>query len=677
MGTLSGATANKIMTNTWLDSKISPAYHAYNFLTFNIIWKITNGIYTTKKCTYNAVKIQNDKIIYVLTQCTDVSGISDSQLNMNSMEHKPLMAVGRVLNKIYLPIINENISIDNLLSLPETKFPIESTSAFLGNLQPGLYTLEQIKSAINSVGTSITVNNSNSKLTIDKTLYDISNAGVEYGGNCINYIGVPPRTIANYINRTPEEDNSSKRAITENDFFNIFRNIKTLDYRCVKENIDMFNNITFYPTIGTAYTNYIGPSSSSNMQTITINISKNDYIIIPPTLTGLEYWNGRAGNYDNLFTQYLGLYRADENINDDGILIGVNNSGQKLNANDIAFNYEKVNNKIKTTFTDWGFFGIYTIEGNTNDMYGAALRISSANSTPLRLTKNRKVYPGDIYNRKPYITPRIAFETDQSIPVNIYNVDYLPISDAQQHYQHPTINRSLIASDGLEADNSGKAIVPVIYIPSAINLRYQGSVSANVVYNDINYPSAEITHRGVSFNVYKYAYGNRAGVSSQRVRYDDIHDMTEFLNQLDLKAQFRGSINHTQMIDGSAKSNTATYAINFIKGYEKPFTFSAGEDSSGNLILYVNFKTKIVSLYVGSAPTYTTITSIILKMTTTGIDDFLLGGVTSSERTTHTETTVCLYQNSTGSGFSAPSNASIGDDGIDTADYTIGSFDDF
>lgn len=674
MGTLSGATTNKIMTNTWLDSRISPVYNSYNFLTFNITWKITYSTYTiTRTCTYKAVKRQDDKIIYVLTKCTYVAGITDANYSGGMSQHARLMTIGHVLSKIYLPIIDGNISIRNLLSVAE--FLIESTSAHLGNLSPGLYTLSQIQTAIKSVSTTITVNNLNSLTTIEKTIYDILNAGVEYGGNCVDYRGVPPSEITNYINRTPEEDNSSRRAITQRDFLNIFRNVDILNYRCEIENIDTFNNVTFYPTIGTSYLNYVEPESTRNTLSININISKtNNYVIIPPTLTGIEYWNGRTGNYTIPFVQYLRLYRANENVND-SIYIGVNDSGQKLNANDIAFNYKNITNKTTPTFRSVAFFRIYTFE-NTNDMYGASQNFSSINSVPLILAKNRKVYPGDIYNRKPYITPRIAFETDQSIPVNIYNVDYLPMSDASQHYQHPTIKRYLTSSDGLESDNNGKAIVPVIYIPSTIRLYRSGTCSYSLNTSG-QYPIANVTFsRGLSFFVYRYAYGNRGSMANNSVAHQvltsEIYDLDTFMSQLNSGCSLDGAINFTQTFDGTGNRSRSVACAPTV-------TFTASTDRSGYLIITAN-ASRFTSepLYIGSNPRSTVINSIYVNMTSTGIDGFLLGPITSNERTTDVTQRLWYYVNtSTGSGTSSASTLSLDDDGIDTADFVIGSFDEF
>lgn len=674
MGTLSGATVNKIMTNTWLDSKISPVYHRYRFLTFIITWQITNGTYTiTRDCTYNAVKIQSDKIIYVLTRCAYVAGITDEALNASDTGHKMLLEVSRVLNKMYLPTININTTINNLLSMAE--FQITSTSTCLGNLSPGSYTLSQIQSALNSVRTTITVNNPKSTTALQKTLYDISNAGVEFGGNCIDYKGVPPSTITNYINRTPEEDNSSRRAITKNDFFKIFRNATTVDYRCVKENINMFNKVTFYPTIGTVYTSYIEPGSSSNTRTIPLNISKTStYTIIPPTLTGIEYWNGRTGNYDTSFTQYLGLYRSDEDVNN-LIAIGVNDSGQKLNANDIAFNYENVTNKITPIFSSTGFFGRYIISGNTNDMYGASVGSSSSNSTILITAQNRKVYPGDIYNRKPYITPRISFETDQSVPINIYNVDYLSISDAVQHYQHPTISRRLTSSDGLEPDANGKAIVPVIYIPSTISLSQSGTCRYTMNTSG-TYPTITITFSsGLSFFVYRYAYGNRGTMASNttahRVKSTEIYNLTTFMSQLNSGRVISGEINFTQTFENESRTGSQSFT--------PTVTFTASSDRSGYLVITANAnRFTSQSLYIGSNPKNTVINSISVTMTSTGIDGFLLGSITSTERTANvTQTLWSHFNSSTGSGTSSASTLSLDDDGIDAADFVIGSFDEF
>ena len=674
MGTISGATVNKIMTNTWLDSKISPVYNTYKFLTFTITWKITYSTYTiTRNCTYKAVNRQNDRITYVLTQCTYVAGITDANLNTSTIGHVKLKDVARVLNKISLPIINGNITISNLLSMAE--FLITSTSANLGNLSTGYYTLSQIQSAISSVGTTISVNNSSTLTTVEKTLYDVINAGVEYGGNYINYRGVPPSTITNYITRTPVENNSSRRAITLNDFLKIFRNVNLLNYRCVREDIDMFNNITFYPTLGTVYLNYLEPESTRNTLSINTNISKiNNYVIIPPTLTGLEYWNGQTGNYENSFTQYLNLYRADEDIND-GIIINVNNSGQKLNANDIAFNYEKSNSKISnwTTFTELGFFGKYTIGGTTNDVYGATLGMSSANTTTLKLARNRKIYPGDVYNRSPYISPRIIFEMDQSLPVNIYNVDYLPMSDAVQHYQHPTMNRSLTSSDGLESDN-GKAIVPVIYIPSTIRL-YQTGTCSYTMGTSGSYPNVTVRYSSLTFYVYRYAYGDRGSMPSNtttyRVRTSEIYDLDTFMSQLNSGCVLHGDVNFTQRFEVGSRSGSSSLT--------PTVTFTASTDSSGYLTITATADICTSGgLYIGSNPKSTTIDSIKVEMYSTGINGFHLGPITSYERASSITQTLWSYVNtSTGSGTSSASTLSLDDDGIDTADFVIGSFDEF
>jgi hypothetical protein len=148
--------------------------------------------------------------------------------------------------------------------------------------------------------------------------------------------------------------------------------------------------------------------------------------------------------------------------------------------------------------------------------------------------------------------------------------------------------------------------------------------------------------------------------------------MDKFLSELNSESTFSGSIKYT--INNSAIVRSCSYSTKA--------TFKAHmEKSTGYLILMADLpKTEKISLYQGNATT-TSITSVTVTMTKVGVDGFLLGQVSNTERTTDTDTIVCsggaTSGGGTGSGASSASVASINEDGIDTADYTIGSFDDF
>jgi hypothetical protein len=661
MSTLSGAIANKLMTNTWLDDKISPKYTEKSFLNnFIIKWKFTygDGNTITRECTYNAISFNDDNtIIYGIKDCKYSAGILDTQFSSILDSHAAFKKWGDILSILYFPynIHLGKLSVSEISNI--AKIYITTKSTFTGNLDVGEYTLNQIQSAISSKGT-ITVANPNEIFSYipNDIFHYVSNAGVEYGNNKMRGDGFPPSTITDYI---PKEDNSSNRVITDTYFNIIFTGSSgSHNRKGVREDIDKFTTITLYPIVGGAYGSY---TNGSEMLT-NISYPINQITLIPPTLTGYENWNiTNISNYNVPIRVYL---TANSTIGTNSEIssgsISYNSNNQVFSANDIAWNY--TNNKSLYQSFELAFFKRYV--RNTNDGVGATLGENII--TGLTMAKNLKIYPGDLYQRNPYITPSIR----QDGSFKIYKISYLPYSYAVQRYKHPTINRSLNRSDGLESNDYG-AVIPVIYIPSTISLKYSGSVSAKIIYNTSNYPYAEITFGRVIFNVYKYAYGNRTGISSQRVLYDDILDMDKFVNQLKSNAQFSGTVKHTQVTDGDTRTQTSPCDVTANKN------FLASNDSSGNLILYLDLGTITVSLYNGSIPTYTTINSITIKMTSTGIDDFLLGNVTSTERTTHIETTICRYQNSTGSGSSSPSNTSLGDDGIDTADYTIGSFDEF
>lgn len=154
--------------------------------------------------------------------------------------------------------------------------------------------------------------------------------------------------------------------------------------------------------------------------------------------------------------------------------------------------------------------------------------------------------------------------------------------------------------------------------------------------------------------------------------------MDKFISQLNSKSRFSGSIKYT-LVNNSGTSRDYNYT------YYPTATFTASKDSNGYLKLTASLsKKENLSLYNGYLVKSTTISSVTVKMTTVGVDGFLLGTVSSTERTTDTETIVCSGGatsggggGGTGSGTSSASVASINEDGIDTADYTIGSFDDF
>lgn len=641
MSTLPGATANKLMTNTWLDDKISPKYTTFPFLTFSITWKLTYGttttVTTTKTCKYNAIGIDgDDRIIYGITDWTHHAGVTDSNFSTNKVGHPQMAAWGNVLSIFYLPIINAQLSISRLLELAE--FPITEVHAHLGNLPIGVYTLSQIQYAISSMGT-IAFTNPRIMSSVEKYFYMVSNGGVEYGGNKINNDGTPPSAITPYIEG---EANSSKRVITYKDYNNIFTGTSGDSLKCVREDVNDFNEVTYYAVPGAVYTAYYGPSHASNVKPqFGVDLTQTTRVtIIPPTMTGLQKWNKE--NTDVNTAVIIPCLNLNMGGLDKQMSIG-SGKDPKLNALDIFWNLE---NKTTTyIYTTNGFFGKCT--RLDNDGSGALLGQSIVN--PMLADKNIKIYPGDIFGRQPYMTPSIL----QDSPYDIYKVSYLPFSTAMQYYKHPTINRRLTLADGLDSKTIGGttyAVVPVIYIPSTIAM-YGASGSCNVTLTTSanGYPMVNISFTQMIFYIYKYAYGNLSSVvgnnATQRVGYDEIRDMSAFLNQLNTKSNFTGTMNYTQRDN---KGTTKSYRVRITPNV----TFTASSDSSGNVILKANAQNYSTSLYNGSIPTATTIGTSNVTFNSIDVDGFLIGSVSSSERTTNTSFTVWSGNGSTTSSAS-------------------------
>lgn len=655
MSTLSGATANKLMTNTWLDSKISPQYTKYPFLTFSITWKLTYGtrtssVYATRTCKYNAISVGSDhRIIYGVTSSTYSAGITDANFNSSVTSHYVLSAWSEVLSQFYLPIISGNVTIGNLLEYAEFQVATADDKA---SLAVGSYTLAQLQNAISSKGT-ITANNTTAKTTLEKDFIQVTNAGVKYGGNCISNTGTPPSTITKYING---EENSSKRVITEKDFYKIFTGTNGTTNKCVREDINLFNEVTYYPVIGEIYTTYYGPKHNSNVSKLMGGVDLKETsspILIPPTMSGLDYWNNiNVGYCSAMVYVYLSLNRGGSTKNQyigygDGYGDGTQDT---IRAMDIAWNYSS--NKERYTYTNVAtsgnsFFRKY-VRGD-NDASGAALGASVTNGPVI--AKGRKIYPGDIYGREPYITPSILMDSSY----DIYKVSYLPYSDAVQYYKHPTMNRNLTSSDGLDVKN-GNAVVPVVYIPSTIRLYSSGTCSVSVKVNSSGYHimTASFTSNR-PFYVYKYAFGNRTAVtgnnSLQRVREDEIYDIDAFLSQLNSGSKFEGKINYTQVFNGTSRQYTEVFT--------PTVTWIKSTDTSGYLVLYATAQSYSDTLYNGYNPQSTTIGTSTITLNSTGVNGFLVGAVSSSERTTDTITTV--WSGSGGGTTSASLTNVIGD----------------
>lgn len=643
MSTLSGATANKLMTNTWLDDKISPKYTTFPFLTFSITWKLTSGNYTTTKtCKYNALNISGvDRIIYGITDWTHNAGITDSAFTTGSLEHSRMAMWGRVLSMCYLPVINNQTSISYLLELAE--FPITKVQEHLGNLPIGTYTLSQIQSAISSMGT-ITVLNSREMSSIEKYFYRVSNGGVEYGGNKINYDGTPPSAITSYISGEP---NTSKRVITYKDYNNIFTGTSGNSLKCVREDVNDFNEVIYYAVPGTVYTTYYGPGHASNVCPLHgVDLNQTTRVtIIPPTMTGLQKWNKENAGFNA--AHIIPVLNLNKGGLDKQMFIGNGESDTKLNALNIFWNLE---NKPAYGFATTAFFGKCT--RLDNDGSGSLLGASGAN---LLADKDMKIYPGDIFGRQPYMTPSIL----QDSPYDIYKVSYLPFSTAVQYYKHPTMNRYLTSSDGLDSktiDGTSYAVVPVIYIPSTIRMySSMGSCVVTLTPTQNSFPLADISFTSnMKFYIYKYAYGNLSSVSNnnntQRVYYDDIRDMSAFLNQLNSKSNFTGTMDYTQR---DSVGDTRSYTAKFTP----KVTFTASSDSSGYLILTANAQNySNLALYNGYDPILTTIGTTRVVFNSVDIEGFLIGGVSSTERTTHTSFTVWTHS---GGGTSSASLTNV------------------
>jgi hypothetical protein len=623
MSTLSGAIANKLMTNTWLDDKISPKYTTFPFLTFNITWKLTYGTTTTTKtCKYNAIGIDgDDRIIYGITDWTHNAGVTDSNFSTNKVGHSEMAAWGNVLSKFYLPIVNDIPSIEFLLAL--AKFPITEVHAHLGNLPIGTYKLSQIQSAISSMGT-IDISNSKIMASVEKYIYKVSNGGVEYGGNKINYDGTPPSVITPYIEG---EANSSKRVITYKDYNNIFTGTSGDSLKCVREDVNDFNEVIYYAVPGMVYTAYYGPGHASNVRPLHgVDLNQTSSVtIIPPTMTGLQKWNKEnTGLDDATIIPVLNLNRGglDKQIN-----IG-NGNNTKLNALNIFWNFE--DKKTTYIYATTAFFGKCTRLDND----GSGALLGQAGTNPMFADKDIKIYPGDIFGRQPYMTPSIL----QDSPYDIYKVSYLPFSTAIQYYKHPTMNRSLTSSDGLDYKTIGGnsyAVIPVIYIPSTISM-ISATGSCNVTLTTTTtYPTVNISFTSNrQFYIYKYAYGNLSFISgnnaSQRVHYNEIFDMSAFLNQLNTKSNFTGTMNYTQL-------NSEGYPRSHTLKFTPKVTFTASSDSSGNLLLTANAQNySSEPLYNGYLASATTIGTSEIRFNSVDIDGFLIGVVSSYERTTNT-----------------------------------------
>lgn len=650
MSTLSGATANQLMTNTWLDDKISPKYTTFPFLTFSITWKLKCGTYTTTKiCKYNAISISDSRILYGVTNCTHSAGITEAGYNPSITQHFTMSYWGGILSTFYLPIITTNITIGDLLLQAEFQVTEVSNSV---DLPLGVYRLSELQYAISSKGT-ITFENSTTKTSIEKYIYIVSNSGVEYGGNKFNYNGTPPSSITSYISG---EANSSKRVITYKDYNNIFTGTASSSKKCVREDVNDFNVVTYYAVIGAVYTTYNGPDHANNVNALTaggVDLSQNSScVIIPPTITGLSKWNEANGAGEPaVIYSYLNLNRGGLNKQ---TTISNGNDQYALNVHDIAWNYES--NKAKYEYSDSGkvfaFFGRYL--RYDNDGSGSAL--GSSTRTGLIASENRKIYPGDIFGRQPYITPSIL----QDSTYDIYKVSYLPYSDAVQYYRHPTMNRSITSSDGLASksiNGTSYAVVPIIYIPSTIRMYTSSgtcSVSVSIEANGYHKLNATFTQNR-TFYVYKYAFGNRTAVSGhnslQRVKESDIWDIDKFLNQLNSGSKFNGEINYTQTQNGVVRE--------YKKTFTPTVTWTKSKDSSGYLILYASAQNYSVQVYNGYIPNSTTVGASSIKLTSSGVDGFLVGSVSSTERTT--DTTITVWSGNGGGTSSASLTNVIGD----------------
>jgi hypothetical protein len=342
----------------------------------------------------------------------------------------------------------------------------------------------------------------------------------------------------------------------------------------------------------------------------------------------LDYFN--YGDDSIIQSIYLSLNRGGGTTR---YSIYVNSSSNNLNAVDVAWNH--TSGKSKYGNAQSALFKKYVI--NDNDVYGATAGHSSNVHSCIKLARNRKFYPGDIHGRLPYITPRIL----QDSTYKIYNIEYLSYSDAVQKYVHPTLNRSLTTSDGLTYDGSSKAVIPVIYIPSTI--RFISGVGTCTV--SLTQPTSS-TNAKISislsanrqFYVYKYAYGNRTGVANnnslQRVKTSEIEDISGFISKLNSGAKFDGVVNY-KLYSSSGGSRSRQYTFRATP----KFTYST--DSSGYLTLTVNATApQNVGLYDGQSQTSATIDSSTVTLTSTGVDGFLVGAVSSSARTTDTSTII-------------------------------------
>lgn len=701
MSTLSGVTGKKIMTNTWLDKKISPIYQEILFFNIDIVF----NIYLTKrtsaqdficrKCSYRAIDIIDNRILYGIIKCehmpgaNGMTGIVDSFSNMSNTKHFSLRKLGLNLSSFLLPIISRDIveppTIDNILELAEFQF----TSDMGGLLAQNGYNLNTIIETL-SDEYDITVNNRTDYTSYEKSLYYVSNGGVSYGGNKMNYDGTPPSLITPYIEGEP---NNSKKAITDIDFKKIFTGTSGSSKKCVREDVNVFNYITLYPIVGEIYKNYYGPLHSNNVNCTSRGVDLNityDPTIIPPTLTGIQYWMEKTKrNYPDVYGSnqgyqpinvYLSLNEGGgENL--DNIYMGGTSSQNNFNYEtlvvfDIGWNYSS--NKSKYKFSSPYFFKIFA--RNDNDGYGATLGISNNNGYGLSIQKDYKIYPYDIFGRQPYITPSIL----QDSKYNIFQVSYLPYDYALEYVKHPTLNRNLNSSDGLESMDD-LAVMPIVYIPSTMKLKSVGACTTKLTYDTNGYPVLSISHSKMQFEIYKYAYGNRTSVKNnnnlQKVNMYDIYDISddnlllnEFTNQLNNNAslKFTGNVKYKLTYnDGSVSEESVTY--------NPECDFTTNIDNDGNILIsgLLNLN-KTLNLYKGRKPKSAIISSVTVTMKSTGVEGVLLGDVTETERTTNIDTVVCIKGGGgSSSGKSLSFANTINDDGIDMGDYTIGSFDEF
>lgn len=638
MSTLSGAITNKIMTNTWLDSKISPKYTGSPCYRISIDWFIESGtISISRKCTYRALKILDNTVYYGLVDVKYVSGSKDTDYRA-TVDWKNVENLCCILNTFYLPIVYGSIGdIRRVI-----KFPVPNALDVTGGLSQGQYTLIQIQNAISPQNATIG-SPAMPLLMLEKYICNVSNAGVEFEGNYMQYNGAPP-SVSNgtFID---DELNSSNRAITDKHFTKIFTGVEGDTNRCIRQDIDVFTNVVFYPVIGDIYEIYNAPGHSSNKfpDSLSTDISDtsvfNTIKIVPPTFSGLDYWN--FGDDSKLIPINLSLNRGGGSDIDCHITVNNEYTSAKLNAVDVAWNYTSGKNPYLlegggVLIPDDGIlFQKFTI--NDNDVYGATLGYGSSNqkNSCIKLARNRKFYPGDIHGRNPYITPSIL----QDSTYKRYDIEYLHISDASRLYVHPTMNRSLSSSDGFVADSSGKAIIPVIYIPSTISFAsVEGTCTVSLTHPSNSTPKISISlSADKKFYVYKYAYGNRTGVVNgnylQRVKSSEIENLSEFISQLNSGAIFSGVVNYKLYYNGVGRSR------------QYPFkatpTFTCSSDSSGYLILTVNASApQNVGLYDGQNTQYASIESSTVTMTSTGVDGFLVGAVSSTVRTTDTATII-------------------------------------